>query len=163
MVSRSYQDYSSFETTKRLLAQLVNEELAIARISTVPKSGSTKDESYRLTLHGSQGTEASERWLKVNVRHDTLVNTKADRVIPILRPESLQPPVVLGNEISEKEELNPATIFHFISGWFTQVAETSLLETVADELRETAANQGMEHYHSRKKKEKKHILRDKCR
>lgn len=55
---------------------------------------------------------------RVNVRPDTLINTKADQAIPILRSESLQPPVifvVLGDGIFEKEELNPATIFRFIS------------------------------------------------
>lgn len=128
-----------FETTKRLLAQLVNEGLVIA-------TSLATDSEYRcqLIIHGSQECGAKDIWIKTNVRPDTFIDIECGRVLPILRPESLLPPVILGGRASEEEieELDPSTIFRFIFPWLKHIADEALLETMADQLRNTAENQG---------------------
>jgi hypothetical protein len=129
MTAPTIQDQSRFETTKRLLAQLVNEGFAVTTLI-----------HQQLIFHSANGDK--QLWIKVNRRHDTLLHTEGTRLLPPLRPECLQPPVLLGNGDSETEELEPGAIFRFIFPWFTHTAEESFLETMAEQLRSTAEMQG---------------------
>ncbi|GFG26506.1 uncharacterized protein y4xN [Aspergillus udagawae] len=122
------QDRSRFETTKRLLAQLVNEGFAVSTLI-----------HQQLIFHSANGDK--ELWIRAHCRPDTSIHTEGTRVLPPLRPECLQPPVLLGKGDSETEELEPGAIFRFILPWFTHNAEESILETMADQLRSTAEMQ----------------------
>ncbi|KAL4732808.1 IucC family-domain-containing protein [Aspergillus similis] len=128
MTIPSIQDRSRFETTKRLLAQLVNEGFAVGSLI-----------NRQIILHGKKGSK--ELWIRINIHHDTLLNTDGTRVYPILRPESLQPPVILGKRDSETEELEPAAVFRFVSPWFTSFADEECLAKMADQLQSTAKMQ----------------------
>ncbi|KAF7183071.1 hypothetical protein CNMCM7691_002906 [Aspergillus felis] len=122
------QDRSRFETTKRLLAQLVNEGFAVCTLI-----------HQQLIFHSANGDK--ELWIRAHRRHDTVINTEGTRVLPPLRPECLQPPVFLGKGDSETQELEPGAIFRFILPWFTHTVEESILETIADQLRNSAEMQ----------------------
>ncbi|GIJ87080.1 siderophore [Aspergillus pseudoviridinutans] len=122
------QDRSRFETTKRLLAQLVNEGFAVATLI-----------HQQLIFHSANGDK--DLWIRAHRRHDTVINTEGNRVLPPLRPECLQPPVLLGKGDSETQELEPGAIFRFILPWFTHTAEESILQTMADQLRNSAEMQ----------------------
>ncbi|GIC86385.1 siderophore [Aspergillus udagawae] len=128
MTVPTIQDRSRFETTKRLLAQLVNEGFAVSTLI-----------HQQLIFHSANGDK--ELWIRAHCRPDTLIHTEGTRVLPPLRPECLQPPVLLGKGDSETEELEPGAIFRFILPWFTHNAEESFLETMADQLRSTAEMQ----------------------
>ncbi|KAF7128317.1 hypothetical protein CNMCM5793_002859 [Aspergillus hiratsukae] len=128
MTAPAIQDQSRFETTKRLLAQLVNEGFAVITLF-----------HQQLIFHSANGDK--QLWIRANRRHDTLLQTEGTRVLAPLRPECLQPPVLLGKGDSETEELEPGTIFRFIFSWFTHTADGSFLQTMADQLGSTAEMQ----------------------
>jgi hypothetical protein len=123
------QDQSRFETTKRLLAQLVNEGFAVATLI-----------HHQLIFHSANGDKVL--WIRAHLRQDTLIHSEGTRVVAPLRPECLQPPVLLGKGDRETDELEPGAVFRFIFPWFTHTAEGSFLETMADQLRSTAQMQG---------------------
>ncbi|KAJ5887435.1 siderophore [Penicillium taxi] len=128
MTVSTIQDRSRFETTKRLLAQLVNEGFAIAIL-------------IHQKIHFQKSNDDKDIWIQVNLRHDTFIKTEGTQVLPPLRPECLQPPVFLGKGASETEELEPGAIFRFIISWFTHITEERVLETLADQLGDTARMQ----------------------
>jgi hypothetical protein len=127
-----------FETTKRLLSQIVNEGLACA---TIKRSESPMQRL--LCLHNRLSPTAEDgRWVTVSLQPGTRIEVQGDRVVSLVRPDSLQPPVVIGDTTIEREELDPGTIFRFIRCWLADDASETVLEQIAQELRNSADNQG---------------------
>ncbi|KAL4899549.1 hypothetical protein BDW74DRAFT_183656 [Aspergillus multicolor] len=133
VTNSSIKDLARFETTKRLLAQLVNEGFAVATTTSTPPQ--------QIVLSSAQNREArgKERTIRVHLRADTLIRTEDARVVPILRPECLAPPVLLCNkDAGEGEELEPGAVFRFICPWLLHVTEGTFLNTMAEQLKNTA-------------------------
>lgn len=58
----------------------------------------------------------------------------------MIRPESLQPPVIVGE--TGNQELDPGAIFAVLSALLKDVADGTVLEAIVRELRNSATNQG---------------------
>jgi len=125
-----------FETTKRLLAEIVNEGLVDATIG-----GSKNDQYLYLHSHLPAAKNASKRF-KVGLRPGTVLETRDGKVAAVVRPDSLQPPVVIGNGDGQEEELNPEILFRFLSPWLIKDADEDTLNEIALELGNSARNQG---------------------
>lgn len=131
----SRHDQASFETTKRLLAELVNEGLVDAKLEN-----STPTSSHHLCLRSLLGPQDAT-CVRVGLVADTVVERQDDRVISVVRPDTLQPPVSLGNAMNQ--ELDPGTIFKFLSpGFIDSTGEKVIAEEIIEELRNSARNQG---------------------
>ncbi|KAL4895701.1 IucC family-domain-containing protein [Aspergillus ambiguus] len=136
MTFPSLKTASWFETTKRLLARLVNEGLAIAELTDFGSKCEIQ------ILHFDANTSSmNERWVKISTRYDTLVDISCDRVLPILRPECLQPPVILVDGMSERDESHPSIVFRFISVWLKNTVEAPVLERITRQLQLSTENQ----------------------
>lgn len=124
-----------FETTKRLLAEVVNEGLVDATI------GGSKNDPY-LYLHSRlPATKNDRKWLKVGLQPGTVLETRDGKVAAVVRPDSLQQPVVISNGGGEEEELDPGTLFQFLSPWLVEDADEDILNEIALELGNSARNQ----------------------
>ena len=137
----SRHDRALFETTRRLLAEIINEGLVDATI------GGSSDRPHLILLPrvGMAETESdAAKWVRVGTKPDTVLETKDDRVVAVVRPDSLQPPVVIGfyGEKQEREELEPGTLFQLLSPWMVEDASGDVLDEIAHELSNSAKNQG---------------------
>ncbi|OGM47726.1 hypothetical protein ABOM_004343 [Aspergillus bombycis] len=130
MTVLSRHDQALFETTRRVLAEVVNEGLVNAKVEVTAPGGS----QTLCLLNPQDGI-----WAKVGIKPGTVIEMKKNRVISVIRPASLQPPVVLGD--TRHQELDPGAIFRFLSASFKDVADETVLETIAQELRNSAKNQ----------------------
>ncbi|KAL4888890.1 IucC family-domain-containing protein [Aspergillus ambiguus] len=124
-----------FETTRRLLAQVVNEELVLAQLE-----GEKTNRYLRLLFRGNAGSKASTT-IKVKIKPGTLINQKHGSVTSLLRPENLELPVTLTERSGSREELNPSAIFRALSPGFGHNASPGLVDTIAEELQNSANNQ----------------------
>lgn len=125
-----------FETTKRLLAEIINEGLVDATIG-----GSKNDQYLYLHSHLPAANDASNGF-KVGLRPGTVLETRDGKVAAVVRPDSLQPPVVIGYGNGQEEELNPEILFRFLSPWLIKDADEDTLNEIALELGNSARNQG---------------------
>ncbi|KAE8422529.1 IucC family-domain-containing protein [Aspergillus pseudocaelatus] len=125
-----WHDQALFETTRRVLAEVVNEGLVGAKLETTALGGA----GTLCLLSPQDGT-----WVKVGVKPGTVIEMKEDRVISVVRPASLQPPVIVGE--TGNQELDPGAIFGVLSASFKDVANETVLEAIIQELRNSARNQ----------------------
>ncbi|CAG8893768.1 unnamed protein product [Penicillium egyptiacum] len=135
-----FTETACFETTKRLLTQLVNEGLLHAYLYH-PKIG----RGYALSLRGSYSVEVPTKptSVTIHVKPEACLHAKANRILPILRPEYLEPPVFLELDNGDTiHETDPGKIFRSIYTWFAPDSlEVAVVETIAHELSTTALNQ----------------------
>jgi hypothetical protein len=87
MTATSRKNRAGFETTSRLLAQVVNEGLAAATVKT---SGNMHQEYLILTRH-QESFENPERWVKVGLLPDTHYELRDGQVISLVRPGNMKP------------------------------------------------------------------------
>lgn len=134
----SRHDRALFETTRRLLAEIINEGLVDATIG-----GSTESPYLKLLPRVDVKSDAA-KWVRVAIKPGTALETKDDRVVAVVRPDSLQPPVVIGfhGKEEEREELEPGTLFQLLSPWMVEDASEDVLDGIAHELSNSARNQG---------------------
>lgn len=137
-------DQACFETTKRLLAEIINEGLVDATVA-----GSNDDDKPNLCLylHPRQDSAVADdaRWVRVSVKPGTILEVRNGRVAAIVRPDSLEMPVVIGSKEDSKggeEEPDPGVLFRFVSPWLLEDAGQSVLDEIALELENSAVNQG---------------------
>ncbi|KAK6829130.1 hypothetical protein RU639_003328 [Aspergillus parasiticus] len=130
MTALTRHDQALFETTRRVLAEVVNEGLVRAKVEVTASEG-----PGTLCLLGPQDVS----WVKVGVTPGTVIEMKEDRVVSVIRPESLQPPVIV--EETGNQELDPGTIFAVLSALLKDVADETVLEAIVQELRNSATNQ----------------------
>lgn len=136
-----YHDRASFETTKRLLAEVVNEGLVGA---TLKFSERAVNQQQRLVLHPTDQTPLSNsrKWVEVGLRRGTYIGMQGDKVVSLVRAESCQPPVTIGDvNNTEREELDPEAILGFMIPWIVDVASEALLAQVGKELKNSSINQ----------------------
>ncbi|KAI9929654.1 hypothetical protein MW887_001129 [Aspergillus wentii] len=135
MVAINCRQHAFFETTKRLLAELVNEGLVQATVVD------SKADAEQRCLKLKSITTGDNKTITVRLRPGTIIETRLDQTIGVVRPDSLQPPVVLRHDETETEELDPGYIFTFITSWLADEAESTTLEQIALELQNSARNQ----------------------
>lgn len=127
-----------FETTKRLLAALINEGLISARIS------GSKQEPHRI-IHLSQneaGPDGESVPMAVQVTPGALIEDRNGEVLPVIQPNMLHPPVVVIREGIEDKMVDPGQVFDVISPWFKDTASQSAIDEVSRHLRSSGSNQG---------------------
>ena len=137
------QDQAAFETTKRLLAQVVNEGLVVASFLHIESNDTTW-----LCLQRPESTnpESNVSQVRVPICADTSPNiTESGRVVSLVRPDALQAPVILEYHTPHESsvEYDPGTIFAHLYAWFEGKALVDLKEEIIAELRNSAANQGI--------------------
>jgi hypothetical protein len=128
-----------FETTRRLLAEIVNEGLASA---TVTVCQSTEQQALILTDNFESPAD-SESWVKVSLLPNTNLGLKDGKVISLVRPANLQQPVTIASNSAEKESLDPEEIFEHICPWLSRDADAALLKVIGKELKNSRDNQGL--------------------
>ncbi|PIG84665.1 hypothetical protein AARAC_001966 [Aspergillus arachidicola] len=138
-LTNSLQD-AQFETSKRLLAQLVNEGLLHAYVC-LPKVSHRYGLSLRSSCPEKATTEATT--VIVHAKLDAYLEVEGDRVLPMLRPEYLELPILLEHENGDtRVETDPGEIFRSL---YKIVAPECLGEASAKkiihELSTTALNQ----------------------
>ena len=138
--SMSKHSQALFETTKRLLAEVINEGLVDATVG-----GSKTDQCLYLNSRLHAAGENVHKWVKVGLQPGTVLETRDGKVACVVRPDSLQPPVVIGNGDGEEEELDPGALFRFLSPWLVEDADEEILNEIALELGNSARNQGKPH------------------
>lgn len=142
--SSTRQKEASFETTRRLLAEIINEGLVEASVAT----GTNKQHSAQhVYLHPRQDLSVADdaRWVRVSVRPGTTLETRDGRVAAVVRPDCLEMPVVIGSKEDSRggeDELDPGVIFRFVSPWLAEDAGPDVLDGIAVELQNSAKNQG---------------------
>lgn len=114
MTILSRHNRASFETTKRVLAEIVNEGLAHAKLEIT-----TSEEPQILCLLSTLNPEG-EGLVKVAIKPGNTIEMRDDRVVSVVRPDSLQPPVILAD--TNHEEFDPGTLFKVLSTSFGDVA-----------------------------------------
>jgi hypothetical protein len=133
----------SFETTKRLLTEVVNEGLATA---TVEALDSSKERFLVLTSNSRDAERPATNKIRVSLQPDTHVCLRDGQVISLVRPDSLRPPVVLSNDDGTdiKTALRPEAIFDAMRPWLLDdVAGGPMLEEIGKELANSCNNQGV--------------------
>ncbi|OQE80157.1 hypothetical protein PENNAL_c0047G00432 [Penicillium nalgiovense] len=133
MTILSRHNRASFETTKRVLAEIVNEGLVHAKLEITTSEG-----PQILCLLSTLNPEG-ESLVKVAIKPGTIIEMRDDRVVSVVRPGSLQPPVILAD--TNHEEFDPGTLFKVLSTSFGDVASGTVLDEIVRELRNSAANQ----------------------
>jgi hypothetical protein len=123
----SYRAQARTETTKRLLAQLVNEGLVDTEFSIW--SISAEKSHLRITNKGD-----AVRSIQV-----TVIDRFESR--SQWRPNDFEVPVVLKHCTNETEEDDPGSVWEFIQSWLDCDGATS--KEIAGELRNSAAMLGM--------------------
>lgn len=136
---------AQFETSKRLLAQLVNEGLLHAYVC-LPKVSHRYGLSLRSSCSEKATTEATT--VIVHAKLDAYLEVEGDRVLPMLRPEYLELPILLEHENGDTiVETDPGEIFRSL---YQIVAPEGLGEASAKkiihELSTTALNQCKYHH-----------------
>ncbi|KAJ5482899.1 IucC family-domain-containing protein [Penicillium diatomitis] len=127
-----------WETTKRVLAQAVNEELVVGTLETTARSKwlllrAPKPEA----IAGYDGT-----WIKCGVRADAYVETDGARIFGFLRAEDLLTPVLLGRTAVEAvEELDPEVLCRIICSWQPELAQNGGGATLVGEIKNARDNQ----------------------
>lgn len=144
MTLLSYQDRASFETTKRLLAEVVNEGLVRATLKFSKFPNGTQQRFILCSNH--EPLSKPQKWVEVGVRRGTYIGVQGDRVVSLLRAECLRPPVLVGaSTITAREELDPDVIWKFMIPWLVDEASEALLLKVGIELKNSSVNQGQYH------------------
>ncbi|KAL4970310.1 IucC family-domain-containing protein [Aspergillus stella-maris] len=138
MILESRTEVARFETTRRLLSHLVNEGLCSAF------TGHEKDDDIEwLCLTGTNTDRNASPILKVqHIYPASLTIGDTGRVISLIRPHQLKPPVLLLDEGAQPHtELDPGLIFKTLYPLFDLSHNECLEEDIAQELQNAAANQ----------------------
>lgn len=140
MTRTQYTEHAEFETTRRLLACLINEGLVDFVLQRVESS---KQRTLCLRSLANDGKLSSITQLLVGVSSDTLVD-EVGRICCPIAPEQLELPVRLENNKGNTfVEANPSNILSAIHEWIPEsIPNVPLLETTQQMLQNSAENQG---------------------
>ncbi|CAG7916597.1 unnamed protein product [Penicillium olsonii] len=133
MTILSRRDQASFETTKRVIAQIVNEGLAFAKLECP-----TSEEPQILCLQSKLDPQDGSL-VKVTIKTGTIIETRDGIVVSVIKPDSLQPPATIAG--TGCGEFDPGTLFKLLSISFKDIISEKILNEMVDELRNSAANQ----------------------
>ncbi|KAL4893558.1 ferric iron reductase FhuF-like transporter-domain-containing protein [Aspergillus ambiguus] len=135
MTRDSLADDAKFETTRRLLAELINEGLVEA-IDHSPHC-----HQRQLYLQNRTKDFQGQMWATVNLRPEAIVVIKNTKVQPIIRPADLTRPVIIKINQNEAEELDPGVLVSFLIPSVPAHIGIEVIDDIALELRNSAANQ----------------------
>jgi len=129
-----------FETTKRLLAQIANEDLITPLLEVSPAT----NEQYMCLQNPHSTAETGEaECVKARIQGEAHIKVDQGKIITIIRPDDLKPPVTIQKSATETvEEWDPGTIFCIIGHWLPHEIGKEAKEALVEELRNSAANQG---------------------
>ncbi|KAJ5097169.1 IucC family-domain-containing protein [Penicillium angulare] len=133
----SIRQRAHWETTKRLLAQSVNEELAIATIE--------KSTSHSLVLRAPHGTEAlaeyDNTWIQCGISTEAYLELDGTKCIGFVRAEDLRTPVLVGSTTTSEvsKELDPIVLCRIICGWHHKLGDGG--ERFTKEIQSSTDNQ----------------------
>lgn len=127
------------ETTKRLVAGLINEGLVKA---TVTESRSEETRHVVLTPLSAQN-DNSDEFVAVKLHPGIDIEVRNRKVIPTIQPRSICAPIVLRGKYGPREELEPGKIFLFIMPWLVDEASESVLIEIGQHLQASGRNQEM--------------------
>lgn len=125
-----------FETTKRLLAALINEGLAHATIK------GEKEEPHRSIYLRSYDSSRQDQSIVVQTTPGALIEDRNGEVLPVIQPSMLCPPVIVTGKGTRSTMTDPGDIFTFISPWFEDMASQQILQEISHHLRNSGSNQG---------------------
>ncbi|KAE8386171.1 IucC family-domain-containing protein [Aspergillus alliaceus] len=138
MTVLSRYDQACFETTRRLLAEIINEGLATARVAI---TDSTRQ--LVITSNSEHLRKTPERWVKIGLLQGAYIGLKDGKVVSLVRPENLTPPPMVFDDCTERPVLDPEVIFSFMRPWFLDEADDSLLREIGKELKNSSNNQAL--------------------
>ncbi|KAF7593530.1 hypothetical protein BBP40_011258 [Aspergillus hancockii] len=130
-------DRACFETTRRLLAEIINEGLATATANTLD---STK-QRYLVISSNYERLETPEKYMKVSLQPGAYVGLKDSKVVSLVRPENFEPPVVILEDTTERVVLDPELVLDFMRPWLQDGANELLLTEIGKELKNSSNNQ----------------------
>ncbi|OAA35706.1 Aerobactin siderophore biosynthesis, IucA/IucC [Beauveria brongniartii RCEF 3172] len=138
ILSASIRRRAHWETTKRVLAQAVNEGLATGTIET---SASSTSLCLRApdpkAIDGHDGT-----WIQCGIRADAYVEKDGRRAVGFVRAEDLLNPVLTQSTTGEaSEELDPGVLCRIICSWQPELAQPGGGEKLIKEVQNAADNQ----------------------
>lgn len=137
MLAKSNRQLALFETTRRLLAQIANEGLGTAMLEA-----SATGSQYHMILRNPLLAGGKEKIICC-IRDTAFFKTIDGRIVTVIRPGDLIPPVILQKENTECiEEWDPGNIFRFIRDWLPREITEHAREHLISELQNSAANQG---------------------
>jgi hypothetical protein len=139
MDALSIRQQAQFETTKRLVSQLVNERLVAASLDA--NSNTTARYICITCPRGYDGTALNRR-LKVYAQLNMPIVSEGGSIVSLIRPLSLEPRVFLCEDEQEIFELGPRAIFQFISPWLINSTNKVGLQRVEAGLETAAMFQG---------------------
>jgi hypothetical protein len=125
-----------FETTRRLLAALINEGLVHAVIK------GAKNDFHRclyLSRNDSSGENCS---IVVQAAPGALIEDRNGEVLPAVQPSMLCPPVMVKGLGVENKISDPGDLFTLITPWFEDMASQQVLEEISRHLQNSGSNQG---------------------
>lgn len=136
--SESIRRRAHWETTKRVLAQAVNEGLAIGTIEASANPSLLLRAPNPEAIAGYDG-----RWIKCGIRADAYIEMDNLRVIGFVRAEDLLNPVLTGSTTGEaSEELGPGVLCRIICSWQPELAQSNGGESLIKEVQNATDNQG---------------------
>ncbi|KAJ5093165.1 hypothetical protein N7456_009026 [Penicillium angulare] len=113
----------SFETTKRLLAALINEGLVDAFIDGVD------NELHKFISLRKNENPRAQGSIVVQAAPGALIEDRDGEVLPVIQPSMLCPPVIVINDGARREMTDPGDIFTAILPWFEDMADQQFHRT----------------------------------
>lgn len=136
--SESMRRRAHWETTKRVLAQAVNEGLAMGTMERCASPSLLLRAPNPEAIAGYDGT-----WIKCGIRADAYIETDGLRVDGFVRAEDLLNPVLTGSTTGEaSEELDPGVLCRIICSWQPELAQSGGGELLIKEVQNATDNQG---------------------
>jgi hypothetical protein len=135
----SIRQQAQFETTKRLVSQLINERLATASLDI---NSSATARYICITCPPGYDGPASKRRVKACVRLQTPIVSENGSILSLIRPQNLEPSIFLYEKDQGILELAPKAVFQFISPWLMNSTNRLGLQRVEAELETAAMFQG---------------------
>lgn len=137
--------FAQFETSRRLIACLVNEGMIDASVDQSgylnlrqPKESKESKESKGPTVRVGLTGDAAKEWLESTSK-------------PYLQPSELSVPIMIRREqdgqAEDVAETDPTVLFSLMSPWFTtENTSQEAIDTITRQLKSSAENQGTADY-----------------
>lgn len=135
--------FAQFETSRRMIACLVNEGMIHASV----------DQSGYLNLHPPAVSKNPEGLtVRVGLTGDAAREWLESTAKPYLQPSELSVPIMIRRELDgqakDVAETDPTVLFRLMSPWFTsENTSQEAVDTITRQLKSSAENQGMQDLH----------------
>jgi hypothetical protein len=136
MTTNTTREAARFETTKRLLACLINEGLFDGFVE------GAKEATDRLLYLRKKDSSCEDDSIVVHTMPEALIENRNGEVLPMIQPGMLCSPVIVKCMAVERKTVDPGEIFSLISPWFKDLASQPVLEEISRNLQSSGENQG---------------------